>query len=131
MGCPTTTRLRVLVVDDSADYRAAVSRLIATYPQVETAAEAASASEALSRMGLASPDLLLIDVAMPEVNGLELTRAIKALPQPPKVIIVTLYDTPTYREAARAAGADGFLGKSQLGDDLPGLMARLFPQSLG
>jgi DNA-binding NarL/FixJ family response regulator len=77
---------------------------------------------------------MLVDIAMPEMNGLDLTRAVKALPvppEPPKVIIVTLYDTPTYREAARAAGADGFLGKSRLGEGLQQAIAQVLPSVHG
>jgi DNA-binding NarL/FixJ family response regulator len=73
------------------------------------------------------PNLLVVDLALPEVNGLALTRTLKARPQPPKIIVVSLYDNAAYRAAAQAAGADGFLGKSDLGTDLQAAIAALFP----
>jgi DNA-binding NarL/FixJ family response regulator len=128
MDDPVDTRLRVLVVDDSEDYVEAVCRLLATYQCVGAVDQALDSAEALARTKLNRPDLMLVDVAMPGVNGFELTRAVKAMPSPARVIIVTLYDTPTYREAAKAAGADGFLGKSQLGEGLHRAIERIFPE---
>ena len=119
-------RLDTLVVDDSEDYLDAVSRLLATYPCIGTIDRAISSSEALADIGAHRPDLMLVDIAMPELNGLDLTRRIKAMTNPPKVIIVTLYDTPAYHDAARAAGADGFVGKSELGAQLQGTIRQLF-----
>jgi CheY-like chemotaxis protein len=124
----TNTKLRVLVVDDSEDYIEAVSRLLATFPCVGAVDEALSSCEALAGVDANPPDLMLVDIAMPYMNGLDLTRAIKAMPDAPRVIIVTLYDTPAYTEAARTAGADGFVGKSNLGEDLRDVIARLFPE---
>ena len=137
MACPTTTlneatsstKLRVLVVDDSECYIEAVSRLLATFPCVGMVDQALSSSEALASITANIADLILVDVAMPDMNGLDLTPIIKAAPNSPKVIIVTLYDTPAYKEAARKAGADGFVGKSHLGEDLRGVMVQLFPDA--
>lgn len=123
----TTSGLRVLVVDDSEDYVESVSRLLATYGCVGAVDRALSSAEALVRMKAGGPDLMLVDVAMPDVNGFDLTRTVKAMRHPARVIIVTLYDTPTYREAAKQAGADGFLGKSQLGEGLQRAIEQIFP----
>jgi DNA-binding NarL/FixJ family response regulator len=136
MACPATTldeasastKLRVLVVDDSEFYIEAVSRLLATFPCVGTVDQALSSSEALASVNANLPDLMLVDIAMPGMNGLNLTHTIKVVPNSPKVIIVTLYDTPTYKEAAWTAGADGFVGKSRLGEDLRGMIVQLFPK---
>jgi DNA-binding NarL/FixJ family response regulator len=124
----TSTRLHVLVVDDSEYYIEAVSRLLATFPCIGTVAQALLSSEALACVDAGPPDLMLVDIAMPDMNGLDLTRAIKAMPNSPTVIIVTMYDTPAYKKAAGRAGADGFVGKSNLGEDLRGMIARLFPE---
>lgn len=120
-------KLDTLVVDDSEDYLDALTHLLSTFPCVGPIRSALTAAEALEQVSIFRPDLMLVDVAMPEVNGLELTRMIKAMPCPPKVIMVTLYDTPAYREAAMEAGADSFLGKSQLGDGLQRTLAQIFP----
>jgi two-component system invasion response regulator UvrY len=121
--------LRTMVVDDSPEYIEALSHLLATYPCIGTISQALSAAEALAQVAIVRPDLMLIDVAMPEVNGLELTRTIKAMQRPPRVIVVTLYDTPVYSEAARAAGADGFIGKSQLGERLKEAIMQIFQEA--
>jgi CheY-like chemotaxis protein len=121
-------KLSVLAVDDNIDYVEAISHLLGTYPCVGTIIRALSGSEAFQVIGSDRPDLVRMDIAMPDINGLDATRVIKARPDPPKVMIVTLYDTPTYREAARAAGADGFLAKSDLGERLQAAIEQLFPQ---
>jgi DNA-binding NarL/FixJ family response regulator len=139
MACPTATttaestgkRLSVLVLDDSGEYLDAVSRLLATFPCIRNMDRALSASDGLAKIVLLRPDLLLLDVALPDGNGLDLTRTIKAVAHPPKIIVVTLYETPTYRRAALAAGADGFLGKSELGERLQGTIEQLFPELCG
>jgi DNA-binding NarL/FixJ family response regulator len=127
MARPIDTQLRILVVDDSKDYLEAVTGLLAIYPCVETVDQALSGAQALAAIRTGHPDLMLVDIAMPEISGLELTRTVKAAPHPPRVIIVTLHDTPAYREAARDAGADGFLGKSQLGERLQSAIRQIFP----
>ena len=129
MDDPIDTRLHVLVVDDSEDYVDAVCRLLATCRCIGTVDQALSGSEALARINVHRPDLMLVDVAMPEVNGFDFTRIVKAMPCPAKVIMVTLHDTPTYREAAKQAGADGFLGKSQLVEGLERAIEQIFPQA--
>jgi DNA-binding NarL/FixJ family response regulator len=134
MTCRTETRLHTLVVDDSNDYLDALTNLLATFPCIGNVRRALSASEALAQIGEGDdeqPDLMLVDIAMPDMNGFELTRSVKARPHPPKVIIVTLYDTPAYREAAKAAGADGFLGKSDLGEGLLSAIQEIFPEYYG
>lgn len=128
MTCSMTRKLRTLVVDDSQDYLEAASRLLSTFPCIASIDLSASGPEAVSLIGHSQPDLVLIDIAMPGMNGLDLTRILKTRPLPPKVIIVTLHDTPAYRAAAFAAGADGFLGKSQLVDRLQDLINQVFPQ---
>lgn len=128
MICTIVAKLGTLVVDDSEDYLDALTHLLLTIPCIGPVRRALSAGEALAQVSAFRPDLMMVDVAMPEVSGLDLTRTIKAMPHPPKVIIVTLYDTPAYREAAIRAGADGFLGKSELGDGLRCTLTQMFPK---
>ena len=69
-----------------------------------------------------SPDLVLMDVAMPGMNGLDATRELKSRPGAPRVVILTFYDTPEIRAAAKTAGADAFLVKWALEDELERLL---------
>jgi DNA-binding NarL/FixJ family response regulator len=71
------------------------------------------------------PDILLLDLVMPRVNGLEVLRWIKAERPEIKVIIVTVHDEDAYRQAAEASGADAFLLKKTLGTDLLSTIQRL------
>ena len=68
---------------------------------------------------------------MPGLNGLEATRHIKAQPQAPSVVLLTMYDNAEYRVAAASAGADGFVNKVGCDDTLPALLAKLRLESPG
>src|SRR5438105_3576362 len=81
----------------------------------------------LEQVAMLNPDLVLMDLAMPGMNGLETTRQIKARPAAPRVVIMTLYDVAEYRAAARDATADGFIAKSSIRSQLLPLLASLFP----
>jgi DNA-binding NarL/FixJ family response regulator len=87
-----------------------------------------SSLEAIDQVELLKPDLVLMDVAMPHLNGLAATRRIKALPNGPRLVLLTVHDFPAYRAEAVAAGADGFLGKSDFGTHLVPLIRRLFSE---
>src|SRR5690348_4633439 len=99
--------LRLLLVDDSAEFLESAARLLALQPQLRVIGRAASGSAALEQVAELQPDLVLMDLAMPGMNGLETTRQIKARPAAPRVVIMTLYDVAEYRTAARDATADG------------------------
>jgi two-component system chemotaxis response regulator CheY len=104
--------LRLLLVDDSPLFLDSAVQLLSRDPEIEIVGRAFSGEEALTRVAALQPDLVLMDIAMPGMGGLEATRQIKALPKPPRVVILTLYDNPEYRAAAERAGADGFICKS-------------------
>ena len=119
--------LRILLVDDSAEFLESAARLLMLHQDLAIVGRAASGSSALEQVATLSPDLVLMDLAMPGMNGLEATRQIKAQPAAPCVVIMTLYDVAEYRAAARAALADGFIAKSSIRSQLLPLLASLFP----
>ena len=80
-----------------------------------------------NRSGSCVPNLVLMDLAMNGMSGLEATRHLKAQPDPPWVIILTLHDNLEYRAAAERARADGFVAKSEFGDELLPLIHHLLP----
>src|SRR5207244_5806865 len=99
---------------------------LAGEPEVEVVGRASSGRGALEQVPLLKPDLVLMDLTMPGMNGLEATRRLKARPDGPRVILLTLHDNPEYRAAAAAVQADGFVSKSDLGLHLLPLIHNLF-----
>ena len=118
--------IRALLVDDYADFLESASQFLSTVPQMQVVGRARSGVEALQAVDRLHPDLVLMDLAMPCMGGLEATQRIKALAGAPRVVIITLYNNQGYRVAALAAGADGFMSKSEFGEDLVTLIRDLF-----
>lgn len=105
--------VRILLVDDSITFLDSVTRFLAGEPYIAIAGHAHSGRQALELVTLIEPDLVLMDIVMPDMNGLEATRQIKALVKAPCVLILTMADEPEYQEVARQVGADGFLPKTE------------------
>ncbi len=124
-------RIRTLLVDDSSDFRTSVAHYLSSDTGCELVGQAASGSEGIESVALLRPDLVLIDLHMPEMDGLEVTRTLKSAPSPPRVVVLTMSTAPVYREAAAAAGADGFLDKAEFGSRLGPLVDELFPSPPG
>jgi DNA-binding NarL/FixJ family response regulator len=110
--------IKLLLVDDNSEFLRAVADFLSTDPRVEIVGQARSGHEVLKRILRLEPDLVVVDLAMPEMDGLEVTRRIKSQPDAPYVIILTLHDNVAYCAMARTSGADGFVAKSELGDRL-------------
>ncbi len=121
--------IRVLLVDDNSHFLRTASRLLAKDARLVIAGEVQSGREALEVVKEEAPDLVLMDLAMPEINGLDVTRRIKQDANAPCIIILTFYDNAEYRDAARLAGADGFVAKSELGTHLAPLIQGLFGEN--
>ena len=117
--------IRVLLVDDSPEYIRALSRLLSGHVEIQIVGCAFSARDALEKLGQSAVDLVLMDIAMPETNGLQATRAIKARSDPPRVLLLTLYDGDEYRSAAQDACADGLVSKVASDDELLSLICEL------
>ena len=111
--------IRILLVDDNPVFLNSVACFLSKDPAVQVVGRASSGSSALEQVSSLQPDLVLIDLSMPEMSGLEATRLIKTrMDAPPKVVILTLYDHPQYRKASQSVGADGFVSKAELGTQL-------------
>jgi DNA-binding NarL/FixJ family response regulator len=111
---------RVVVVDDQAMVREGFSALLAAQPGFEVVGSAADGLEAIRVVKLMTPDVVLMDVRMPNLNGIEATRRIMAAPgdRHPKVLMLTTFDLDDYVFEALRAGASGFLLKDARSADL-------------
>jgi DNA-binding NarL/FixJ family response regulator len=103
--------IRVLLVEDQALVRAGFRMVIDSQPDLVVVGEAGDGLHGVHQARTLRPDLVVMDVQMPVLNGVEATRRIVALPRPPKVIVLTTFDLDEYSLGAIRAGASGFLLK--------------------
>jgi DNA-binding NarL/FixJ family response regulator len=104
--------IRVLIADDQAMVREGFSVLLNAQPGIEVVGEAGDGRQAVERTARLRPDVVLMDVRMPGVDGLDATRQITAAEGAPKVLILTTFDLDEYVYTALRAGASGFLLKT-------------------
>jgi two-component system invasion response regulator UvrY len=121
--------LRILLVDDNQAFLDVAVRELAADTRVQIVGCARSAEDALVQVQRMQPDLVLLDIALPRMNGLEATRQIKAQLGAPRVILVTIHNASVYRAAGTAAGADGFIAKEEFDTQISPLLAALFGDS--
>jgi DNA-binding NarL/FixJ family response regulator len=107
-------RTTILIVDDNAQVRTLMRGITAQEPSLDVMGEAEDGAAAIRLAQELQPDLILLDLVMPRVNGLEALRWIKAAQPKSKIIIVTVHAEDAYRQAAKASGADAFLLKKTL-----------------
>jgi len=117
--------IRLLLVDDDSGFRATLRQLLEQRAEVEVLGEAGNGEEAVRLTNVLSPDIVLMDLAMPRMNGLEATRQIKKRWPDLAVIVLTVHDEDVYRRTALAAGATAFLEKKLLGVDLWPTLVRI------
>ncbi|MGO8928565.1 MAG: response regulator transcription factor [Limisphaerales bacterium] len=121
--------IRTVVVDDSPFVLKTLSSFLERQHDFQLVGTATYGYHAVRRVVELQPDLVLMDLRLPGMNGLEVTRQIKARSQAPAVIMVTADDTPDRRAAASAAGTDGFVGKQHLFTQLRMAIRKLFPET--
>lgn len=103
--------LRVLLVDDEALVRAGLRMLLGAASGLEVVGEAADGVQAVDRVRELAPDVVLMDIRMPHMDGLRALELVRALPDPPSVIVLTTFDADEHVYAALQSGAAGFLLK--------------------
>ncbi|WP_202863031.1 response regulator transcription factor [Ornithinimicrobium murale] len=108
----------VLVVDDDAMVRSGFAAILGAEPDLDVVAEAANGAEAVSRTRQLAPDVVVMDVRMPGLDGIEATRRLVRAPDPPRVLVVTTFEHDSYVLEALEAGAHGFLLKRAGADQL-------------
>ena len=124
--------LRFLITDDSIPTRQWLRQLVQAQPGWHVAAEAADGQQAAQSVKREPPDVVLMDVAMPGMNGLQATRRIKSIAPGIKVILFSAYAERGYRRGSLEAGADAYIEKTDLtAVRLGELISRLFDKSPG
>ena len=124
----------MLVEDDDGFRRSLAGLLMSRFPSI-VVGEAADGAEAMEKVESFLPQLIFMDIKLPGQSGLEVTRRLKALHPDIQVVMLTSYDFPEYREAARASGAYGFLSKGsstaeEIQDLVKGLWEKYTPSSM-
>ena len=109
---------RILLVDDFQRWRAAASRILSSAPDLQIVGEANDGGEAVEKAAALLPDVVLLDIGMPVLNGLEAARRIRAISPQSKIIFLTGQDDEDLRDAAFATGAEAYVVKSQAAREL-------------
>jgi len=115
---PSPGRIRVVIVDDHVVVRSGLEQFLATTADIELVATAANGIEALARVEEFEPDVVLMDLSMPEMDGIEATRRIAENHSSSRVLVLTSFSDQTRILDALEAGADGYLLKHADPDDI-------------
>lgn len=126
-GTPTApgAAVGVLIVDDSEPFLRAARRHLEFEPDLQVLGTARDGAQAIEMAGSLKPDVVLVDLSMPGMNGLETAAELKKLDPALLVVLLTGHDPEAYRDAAQQAGVDAMLGKWSLAEDAPPLIRRL------
>ena len=117
--------VKVLLVDDHEVVRAGLKALLEASGRVRIVGEASSGDEAVTKAGTLEPDIVIMDLAMPGMDGVEATERITALGIAAKILVLTIHDEDEFLVPAMEAGAAGFLNKSVADTDLVGAVEAL------
>lgn len=114
----TKTKYNILLVDDYPPVRRVVKEIIETSPELQVVGEVSDGRDLLSFLEKSLPEMVLLDIAMPHLNGVEATRRVKADYPDVKILIVTIQDCKQYMQRTMSLGAEGYLLKDDVADEL-------------
>jgi len=117
--------MRMILVDDYPPLLAALATLLRTHKGVEIVGRANNGNEGLKLAESERPDLVLVDFSMPDIDGVAVTRKLKAGATPPKVVVMSFHAEAEYRDMAMHAGADAYLVKTDIYHELIPLLERI------
>jgi DNA-binding NarL/FixJ family response regulator len=109
---------RLLIVDDHEVFRRGLRSLLEPFPEWQICGEAVDGIDAVEKFNTLKPDIVVMDITMPQMNGLEATKLIKRQCPAAQIVIVTQHDSPEVRSVALEAGAASFVTKSAVGNEL-------------
>ena len=122
---PTPDRTRVLIVDDHAVVREGLERIMAKCADLEVVGSAASGQEALDLAVSRDPDLVLLDLSLPGMHGLDVLGALQTLSRAPRVVVLTVHDDDDIVLGAVRGGAQGYVLKNATRDELIAAVRRV------
>jgi DNA-binding NarL/FixJ family response regulator len=122
--------VRLLIVDDHEIFRRGLRALLEPSSEWQICGEAVDGVDAVEQCKSLRPDIVVLDVSMPRLNGLEAARLIRKEKPEPQIVIITQHDSPQIRSAALEAGARAFVTKSAVGSELVSAIRNLI-QNLG
>ena len=117
--------MTILLADDNQTFVSAVRKFLDLIPGTKVIGQAGDGHETLRKARQLQPDLVLLDISMPEMSGLEVARQMRSWQQAPQLVFLSMHDSVDYRAAARELSAAGFIGKADFVVDLPPLLERL------
>jgi len=121
-------RMKVLLADDSELILERLQEMLNIYKQVEIVGALKNGTEALEALRMLKPDLAIVDIKMPGINGLEVLRELRKEDNAVKVIILTFYSSVYYRRSAIKAGTDYFFSKADDFEKISGVVAKLLEE---
>lgn len=119
-------KIRIVLADDHVILRQGTRQLLEHEPDIEVVGEASNGAEAVELVSKLKPDIVIIDVAMPHMNGIEATKKIKEILPGTKILVLTGYDYDEYIFSLLEIGAAGYLLKDVSGDDLVGAVRAVY-----
>ena len=122
--------LRILLVDDNHTFLQAVAQCLAMLPEADVVGQAFDGPQALKLAQALQPDLVVLDIVMPDMTGLEVAATMLTWPRVPRFLFLSLHDSDSYRLAAQELGAIGLIGKADFVSELIPIIAKL-ASSLG
>ena len=121
--------LRVVVVDDSGLSRQALAGLLGRFSGIHLAGQAENGREGFDLAARLQPDLVITDLHMPELDGLQLVKLLRDTYPEMRSLLMSSHDGPTIEAISRRYGADGFLAKQRLPGELSEFLAGVFPET--
>ncbi len=115
----------IFLIDDNLYFLNAAMEFIRTDDEINIIGYSQKSIESVEIIKNKKPDLVIVDYVMAGMNGIEIAKILKTLEFPPKVIIVTQFDSSDYRDQALKNGADGFVPKAKFGDEIIPLIREL------
>ena len=110
--------IKVLLVDDNLKFLQFAKNILSGEKDIEVIGEATDGEEAISKAKELMPDIVLMDIRMPGMNGLGATSVLRRIMPEVKIVILTIYDIDEYRKAAETSGASGYILKKSIRNEL-------------